>query len=172
MTEYEMIIRVKAGNISACKQMFLQYYDIICRFLGKMTKDPDLAEDIAQTVFMKVWMNRESLNERRSLKSYLYVLAKNAAIDYLRTNHFVEFEDELILQDHDTPDLLIEYKETKDLIDARIQTMPPQRQKIFRMSRFENKTNKEIAELLGLSIRTVEKHLELAFRQLRKDDYV
>ena len=155
--------------MSACKQMFLQYYDIICRFLERMIKDQNMAEDLAQNVFMKVWINRHSLNERRSIRSYLYVLAKNAAIDYLRTSHSVEFEDEYSPPDNDTPDILLEFVEIKEWIDTQVGKMPPQRQKIFRMSRLENKSNKEIADELGVSVRTVEKHLELAFRQLRNN---
>ena len=111
------------------------------------------------------------LSPQLSIRSYLFVLSRNAALDVLRSKHY--------LLQQDIPDAPLEvsapeesfhqaeYKETYSRLLRIVSTMPPQRQAVFKMSRFQSKSAQEIADTMGLSIRTVEKHLELALKDIR-----
>lgn len=143
-----------------------------------MTKDQYIAEDITQNIFLKVWLNREKLDETKSIRNYLFVLAKHEVYNYFRSkDHSVLSLRDVIIdastgggmptsRSNETEEQ-IELRETIHLVESVVQKMPPQRQHIFRLSRFEHLPSKEIATRLNLSVRTVDKHLELALRELR-----
>lgn len=171
MDEHDIIIGVKKGNPAAYRQLFLQYYTMVYRFLLRMTHDEEAAKDISQEIFMKIWINRNWLDPNHSVKSLIFVMAKNAAINYLKSKGrlAVNIEDKEFVDSKST-ETDLEYSELKSTLDHRIESMPEQRKRIFTMSRYNQMSNKEIADKLGLSVRTVEKHLELALRDI-KDIY-
>lgn len=171
MDEQEIIIGIKKGNPAAYRQLFLKYYPIIYRFLLRLTHDEETAKDIAQEIFMKIWINRSCLDPKLSVKNLIFVMAKNAAFNYLKSKGrlAVNIEDK-DFADNKTCEANLEYSELKNSLDQRIDAMPEQRKRIFTMSRYQQMSNKEIADKLGLSVRTIEKHLELALRDI-KDIY-
>ena len=141
-------------------------------FAKGMLKDAGAAEDIIQNVFMKIWIHREALDETMSIKNYIYVLSKREVFNYLRAKyntHVVLTEDMMTLErpssiDEPTTD----YRELREAVQSVINTMPPKRRSVFCLSRFKSLTNQEIADKLGISIRTVEKHIELALRTFKE----
>lgn len=169
MTEKELVTGLKKSSTAAYKQLFLRYYANIVRFLARMFKDEARAKDIAQNIFLKVWLGREKLDENKSIKNYLYVLAKNEAINNLRYESRISHYDDS-MQPEDSVGVLEEVncRETGEIIRRCIEHMPSQRRYVFKMSREENLSNKEISEMLNISVRTVEKHIELALKDLRK----
>lgn len=167
--ESELIKDLKKGQMSAYKQIFVRYFDLICRFLDTIVSNRQISEDLAQNVFMKIWQRRASLDEHLSIKNYLYVLAKNAGIDYLRTNHLIELKEDYEHIEDEGSTEIFQYYDTLNHVKQIIDKMPAQRKKIFLMSRNENMSNKDIAYYLGLSVRTVEKHLELAIKDIRRN---
>lgn len=171
MDEQEIIIGIKKGNPAAYRQLFLKYYPTIYRFLLRLTHDEETAKDIAQEIFMKIWINRSCLDPKLSVKNLIFVMAKNAAFNYLKSKGrlAVNIEDK-DFADNKTCEANLEYSELKSSLDQRIDAMPEQRKRIFTMSRYQQMSNKEIADKLGLSVRTIEKHLELALRDI-KDIY-
>lgn len=167
MNEKEMTESLKKGNIAAYRQLFIQYYTTIQRFLNKFVGSNDVASDITQDIFMKVWINRQRLDPNKSIKSYLYVLAKNEALNHMKRASLTADKltyDSLI--SNDNIEQHVEYIELRTVLENRIVAMPPQRRLIFRMSRYSQLSNQEIAEKLNISVRTVEKHLELAKKDL------
>ena len=143
------------------------------------SKDRAAADDIAQNVFMKVWVNRERLDATKSIRNYLLVLARNEVYNYLRSKArtFTSLQEAVLYSDkkkegspvprNEIEDML-DLNQTSEIVESIICRMPPQRQRIFRLSRFDHLSSKEIAAQLSLSSRTVEKHLELAIKELRK----
>ncbi len=176
--ESELLRRLIDGDIGGFEVLFHRYYATFFAFVKGMTHDECVAEDIAQNIFMKVWLNREHLDAEKSIRNYLYVLAKHEVFNWLRGKNrlFITLREAMLYNEksgvgshyQDDTQEQIAYNETSTLIDAIVENMPQQRQRIFRMSRFENNGNKEIAEKLGISVRTVDKHLELAIREIRK----
>jgi RNA polymerase sigma-70 factor (ECF subfamily) len=169
--DIELIHGVKNGDIRSFERMFSKYYSVFYKFALGLVKDEWYAEDIAQNVFMKVWQRRATLKEDESLYSYLYVLTKYEIYDHFREKH-IKLVDRIgerfdfdTLQ-HDAEDTIYHHDLETALNDA-IESLPEKRKEIFKMSRYECLSSKEIAERTGLSVRTVEKHIELALRDLR-----
>lgn len=120
---------------------------------------------------MKLWLNRMSLQPALSVKNYLCVIARNEAINYLRSAQSRNVElavQQDVQQQEPTADDWLSFAETNTLLRNNIEALPPQRRTIFKMSRYEHMSNMEIAVKLNLSVRTIEKHIELALKDLRR----
>lgn len=169
MTEKELIIGLKKSSTAAYRQLFARYYTIILRFLVKMLGDEPRAKDIAQNIFLKIWLVREKLDESKSVKTYLYVLAKNEAINNIKyESRTKQFDESFQMEDSSGVQEEVNFRETEDIIRSCVENMPLQRRNVFKMSRVEDMSNKEISQMLNISVRTVEKHIELALKDLKK----
>lgn len=178
--EQDLLRQLIRGDIAGYEVLFHKYYPTFFAFIKGMTKETAVAEDIAQNIFMKVWLNREKLDAAKSIRNYLFVLAKHEIYNYFRTKSrtFTTLKEAIAQTESkggggiQPPRNEIEEKldlaETAEQVEIIVGKMPPQRQQIFRMSRFEHMPSREIAEQLNLSVRTVDKHLELALKELRK----
>lgn len=170
--DMRLIHEIKKGSVKGFEILFLKYYPRFSSFIFGLVKDEWIAEDIAQNVFMKVWIHRESLQEDQSMQAYLYVLAKYEVYNHFRAKHnrvvdrYIDGIHDNEIQNSEVEDKL-HMEELQRSIYAAIESMPEKRREIFKMSRYQHKQAKEIAEITGLSIRTVEKHIELALRDLR-----
>lgn len=154
----------------AFERLFHRYYPMVLNFVKGLLKNPVVAEDIAQNTFVKLWLNRFSLQPGQSVKNYLYVLARNESINFLRSGKARSISMNLshdVYPQNPTIEDWMNFTETSNLIRANIDALPPQRRAVFVMSRYEHMSNMEIAAKLNLSVRTVEKHIELALKELR-----
>ncbi len=159
------------ADLKAFERLFHRYYPMLLNFLAGFVKSRPEAEDIAQNCFMKLWINRFSLSPDQSVKNYLFVLARNEAINVLssRRSKNIPITAQYESVPHlDILDHWLTFTETNILLRKNIDALPPQRQIIFKMSRYGHMSNMEIAVNLNLSVRTVEKHIELALKDLRK----
>lgn len=165
------LLHVEAAA-SAFEAIFHRYYPMVLNFIRGMVKDGGLAEDIAQNIFMRLWLNRAVLDRTKSLKNWLCVLARNEAINVLRSKCSKVLAFQAEVPDTQLSDRTVEdwynFVETNERLRSYIETMPLQRREIFKMSRYEHRSNMEIAVMLNISVRTVEKHIELALKGLRK----
>ncbi|MDR0995144.1 MAG: RNA polymerase sigma-70 factor [Tannerella sp.] len=153
------------------RTLFLQYYPKVDSFLTALLKDEAAAKDLAQDVFVHLWEERAKLSAIRSFEAYLFSMARNAALNYMK--HAAFTSDRLADESEAAPEVpsgeeRLYAREEKLLVDLAVSRMPPQRQRIYRMSREEGLKNDEIATRLGLSKKTVENHLNLALGELRK----
>lgn len=172
-TEEQLLLRqLREGDMGSYETLFHRYYPTFFAFARGILKDAGAAEDIIQNVFMKIWMHREALDETMSIKNYIYVLSKREIFNYLRAKyntHVVLTEDIMILeQPSNNADVTTDYRELREAVQSVINAMPPKRRSVFCLSRFKSLTNQEIADKLGISIRTVEKHIELALRTFKQ----
>jgi RNA polymerase sigma-70 factor (ECF subfamily) len=165
----ELLDRIKGNDQFALKQLFQQHYAGVAQAIYRLVKERNLAEDLAQNVFIRFWEKREQLQVNSSLKAYLHRMAVNEALAHLRKIHRLDPREEV-------PDTATEtsgedqflQEELKDHIRAAIDTLPPRCRLIFQLSRFEELTYKEIAEKLEVSIKTVENQMGKALRLLRE----
>lgn len=167
--EKELIMALKQGNIKAYEELFRWKYDHFLRFAHRILKDIYVSEDILQNVFMKLWTHRQNLDETMSLHNYLFVLTKNQIYSYLRSKrNYLDIDGDGVI---DLPISLdeeaFEAREMGLILTGIIEAMPPQRQAIFKLSRYDQMPDKLIAEKLKLSVRTVEKHIQLALKDIR-----
>lgn len=171
MSDSELTAAVREGNDRAFNAVFFRWYPQVANFLTALVKDRALAEDLAQGVFMKFWIYRENLEPSQSLKNWLFVLARNAALDIFKSKRHLMAAEASSLPDRQAPDrteFQAEYEDMLSHIAQIVEKMPPQRRQIFEMSRHHQLSHEEIALSLGISVRTVEKHIQLALRDLRK----
>lgn len=174
LSDRELSVRIRKGDVDAYKELFMRYYSVVYRFLCKVLgsgRDAEqAAEDIAQNAFMKIWTGRTELDERKSVKSLLYTMAHNEAVNLLKVRGRVVSDPPI--EAHSTlpgPGSSLEYRQLEEDLMRRIDLLPPQRRKVFLLSRIQQKDRAAIAEELGISVRTVDKHLELAVRHLKHD---
>lgn len=171
LSDAELTAAVRSGDDRAYDAVFLRWYPQVHRFLLTLVKENTLAEDLAQSVFMKLWLFRARLNPAQSLKNYLMVLARNAALDFFRSKYHSMQADMATPPERTAPERTEQKAELTEVnirIRQAVEEMPAQRREVFKMSRVQQLSSEEIAEKLGLSVRTVEKHLQLALKDLRK----
>ena len=154
--------------------LYNRYAGKVYHFLLKISGDAALSEDLTQEVFIKLWRRREEMDPSRSIEAWLFVCAKNLFLNELRhrrqgdvfaaeTLHRAKEEDE-------STQNLINYHFAEQVLSAAIREMPPQRQKIFILSRLYGLSAAEIAAQMGLSERTVENQLYQARKRLSSLD--
>ena len=167
------IEEIRQGKIKAFEQLFNLFYPRVKNFAFGMIKNQDEAEEIAQNVFMKLWINRLNLSTDNSLSSYIFTIVQNEVYDFFRDKYYSLHYRESILSKAGIPEYEIdsEYniKEIKEIVSTTLESMPEQRRLVFRMSREQFLTNDEIATKLGLSKRTVEKHISLALATIKRN---
>lgn len=133
--------------------------------------DTDAVGDIAQNVFMKIWINRAELPRVNSLDNYLFTIARNEAFDFLRRRSSRSRYEQYTLLDgmehSDRLSLTYDMEQMERIVEKCVEEMPPQRKLVFRLSREEKLTNQEVADRLQLSKRTVDRHISLALNDIR-----
>lgn len=148
---------------------FNEHFAEVYRFAFKRTGSSHIAEEVAQLTFIKLWQNRERLNEAVKLNHIIFRIATTTIIDEVRKqNNFKRLVGELGIQDiyasgTATPVQL----ENKDLIKSLLDKMPKVRRRVYQMSRMEGLTYEEIALELDISVKTVEKHISQAIKQVK-----
>ena len=163
--------RIKLSDAEAFKAVFAFYHEGIFNFVHYKLGNVAAAEDIVQDVFIKLWENRHQIKEERSLKSYLFTIANNLALNYLRHSRVAIKFQQAQMQESltaESPQNLLEKKEFHEKLLACIAELPEKTRLVFMMSRMENLSYKEIAERLDISIKTVESHIGNALKTLRK----
>jgi RNA polymerase sigma-70 factor, ECF subfamily len=167
-----LIEGLKEGNVKIYDYIFNFYYSGLVVFVQKYIHDQNVAEDIVQEFFVKLWINRERLKIETTLKSYFFSSIKNRCIDYLRHELIKgKVEKQLIEEvqkNTNEHNLLIE-SELRYQINAAIDKLPPVCREIFIMNRFEGLKPAEIADKKGISVRTVETHIGKALKILKNE---
>ena len=168
--EKELLHNLKMGDENAYHAVFNTYFPVLVAFANKYVNDLDLAKEIVQVVFVKLFEKRHSLEITTSIKSYLYKMVYNDCLNAINSQkitsmHYSQYARELNIQAdyHD----VMEQIEKEQRIFKAIDQLPPQCKLIIQQSRFEGKKNQVIADELNISIRTVETQISKALRLLR-----
>ena len=166
--ETEIFIdRLSKGEREAFEAVFRKYYGKVFNFISSIIKSP-YAEDISQDLFVRLWEKRESLASVRSLDSYIYIMSRNAALDYVRKHRSADLSGEIAEMESDFSQEDMYFAAEKELaIRLAVAAMPDKRRRIFEMSRFEHLRNAEIAVRLKISPKTVEFHISRVLKVLR-----
>jgi len=160
---------IKQSNEQAFEVLFRLYYEPLVNYSLKYTKDTDLSQGLIQDLFVRLWEKRKQLPSQ-SPASYLYQSAKNACLNYLRHQkvrdtyaehelHNEQFEETQLLEDH----------EILSQVYKSINKLPEQCRRIFIMSRMHGLRHKEIAEDLGIAVKTVKNQVGKALKILQND---
>lgn len=168
----DLLLRLKGGDETALKELFFLYYDALVYFASPMLRDEDRARDVVQDVFMRIWSKREELQLTSSLKAYLYMAVRNHALNIIKRENKIELnDDEAEMESKSgTQDGTYDRLREKDLqkrLAFCLDQLPPKCRQVFEMSRFEHFSNKEIAETLEISVKTVENQMTKALQLMR-----
>ena len=154
-------------------QIFEDLYTPLCRYCMKFVNDLSVAEDIVQDQFVYIWEKGKNLSEYVSIKAYLYKAVKNRSINFIKKNLAGK---ELTIEDYpqeselsrelNDPAEILENQEIEIIIQKAIQTLPEKCRTVFLMRRHGDMSNKDVAEQLGVSIKTVEAQMTIAIKKL------
>jgi len=169
-TDEGLFHRIKNDDPQALKILFERYFSALCHFACKFVRNTNLTEEIVSDVFLNIWLKKEKIEIKINLKTYLYTAVRNQSLNYLKKNK-IHLEDiETVVKENKTSDMnadnSITYEELKYDIDALLQQLPEKRQNIFRMNRIDGLSYKEIAEILSISIYTVQNQMVAAVKFL------
>ncbi len=155
----------------AFKQLFDLYAGRLFQFSYSFLKNRSIAEEAVSDVFFKIWLNRSSLIHIENLKAYLFKATYNTTLNYLdeiKRKKAISLEDvEVDLGiDQICPETELITKELKDIIEIAIDSLPSRCKLIYKMAKVEQMKYKEIAELLNISVKTIDHQLTIAIKKI------
>lgn len=151
------------------EEIYKCHYKALRNAAEQIVGDQDAAHDVVQEVFIKLWHRKDELGAILNERAYLMRSVVNTSITHIsRTKKNRELLDHHAEWDGTTDRGLLE-KELQKRIEVALETLPPKCKAIFVLSRFENMKNKEIAQLLGLSLKTVENQMGIALKKMREE---
>jgi RNA polymerase sigma-70 factor (ECF subfamily) len=153
--------------------LFHTYYKQLCRFSFRIVHDKDKAEDVVQTCFINFWQKRESISIQTSFKAYLFRSVYNRSLnEYTRSKKIINEEISVLNETSgsvsEDPILLLQAEEIQKKINQAIAAMPDGCRTVFMLSREDQLSYKEIAEMLQISVKTVENQMGKALRIMRE----
>ncbi len=169
----KIVLRLKKGDRLAFTMIYMKYHQLMYGFSYKYLYDRFQAEDAVQWLFIKLWENRELLNEELNIKSYLFTSLKNHLLNVLRDQARGALHQELYAAECDTEDdgwdEQLNEEEMRLLLEKAISHLSPQKRRICELKIREELSNAEIAERLHISVNTVKFQYNQIIKDLRSD---
>lgn len=169
----ELFQGISEDDRSAFNELFLSHYDRLQGFAMQFLKQEEDSEEVISELFIKIWLRRRVLTDIQNPEVYLYVAVKNACLNLLKKLgrqtmlHFDDLkEEELTAIIAETPHDLLEYKQLHAELDHAVAALPEQRRLIFKLVKEDGLKCREVAEILGISLRTVESQVYKAVKTL------
>lgn len=167
--ESSKIFRLKKDDQKYFEEVFYTYNKRLYSYFRKKIPDDSLCEDLIQETFARLWKYRRSLDESLSIEIQIFRIAKTAFIDMIRQqsgNNTTYMDDETTFENH--YHITEDHFEVKQQVACLIKNLPRERKKIIDL-KLNGYSNKEIADLMSIKIKTVENNINMAFRQMRKN---
>lgn len=155
-------------NKHSFEQLFREYFTPLMSFAKKILVDEDDAREVVHTVFIKLWERREEIDLSRSLKSYLFTSVHNRSLNVIRDRKKFSSEEVPDIGGEWDVSAQIESMELEHKIRETIDALPEKCRQIFELNRFDGLKYSEIAEKLGISVKTVENQMSKALKILRE----
>lgn len=172
MTEAALVLLVAEGDEQAYQVIYHRYADLMYGNALRFTKSPELAQELTQELFIRLWLKRDKLLAVEHFDAYLFTIARNLIRDALRKKVLVTenaefltayFEDAAL-----TPQARLEYRQLESRVNAAIAALPEQVQTVFRLSRVEGMTHDQIAETMQISKTSSKTYMVRALLAIRK----
>jgi RNA polymerase sigma factor (sigma-70 family) len=163
------LVAIKEGDHDAFIEVYHELHAKLFRFFLKKTFLHDTAKDLTQQCFVRLWLYRESLSLEHPLEKQIFIIAKSLLINHLKKEAtqkkaYAAHGRTVVTEVQPAGD--VQFEQT-DAVSAAIDTLPPVRKQIMILKTFHGRSNKEIAQQLEISVKTVEDHVTKSFRQLR-----
>ncbi len=172
----EITLAIKAGSEDVFKSVYRAEFNNLVHFVNSYTRNRLDSEDLVQETMLAIWKNRESLDPERNFRFYLYTIARNKSLNYLRdnANHLKSSslqESETLINSLALSSTSVEEEinalDLQSFIDRVYLSLPEKVVNTFRMSRQDGFTYNEIAEKLGITVKVVEYHISITLKALR-----
>jgi RNA polymerase sigma-70 factor (ECF subfamily) len=171
INEIELLKRLRAGEEEAFNEIYNLYAPSLTSFAAARLTSLDEANDIIHDLFVHLWQDRENININLSLGGFLFAAIRYRIIDHIRHNStkrkYAEQIAKLPVHAQEETENRIFEKELREKLDTAINQLSPRTREVFKLSRFEHLTVKEIAERMNVSEQTVKNQLTTALSQLR-----
>ena len=167
----DLINSLSQGTQEAFQAIYDNYYESLCYYANRMLADMDESEDVVQSIIMKLWENRENIGTIVNVKSYLYKSTHNSCLNIIskhgkKQNYENESwfkSKEIEMEERDS----LLYTELNEIVNKLIEELPEQCQRVFKMNRFDEKSYKEIAQELNITVKAVEGNMSRALQKMR-----
>nr|WP_121271953.1 sigma-70 family RNA polymerase sigma factor [Pedobacter schmidteae] len=170
-TDEELFALIKEGNHVAYTQIFDRFYGVLYLHALKILQDEDEAKDLIQELFEMIWARRSTLSLTGSLSSYLYASTRNMVLNRIAykkvRGRYIQSLGQFMEQEQCLTDFHVREQQLKQLIEQEIAALPSKMSEIFRLSRTEYLSHKEIASKLSLSELTVKTQVKRALKILK-----
>lgn len=167
------IVALTGGDVRAFDRLYQRYHKLVHTNILKLVKSPDASVEILQDVFISLWQNRDRIDKTKSVGGWLFVVSYNKSLNFIRKEVreslvFVnEYPIDLSSVDVENPDEEMFELQTQ-LLHQAVSELPTRKREVFRMCRYEGKSKKDVADMLGLSLRTVDNYLKDANRMIKE----
>ena len=175
----ELIDNLKNGDVDAFNMVYKKYAQKLFAFAWKYLKSVEEAEELVQSVFVKLWENQKNLKQETSFKSYLFTIAYNEICNLFRRRKYQQeyATNTKLVQPNfsDNSETQINYQSILHQVEIIIEKLPEKQRQVFVKSRIEGKSTKEIATEIGLSPGTVDNYISEALKFIRsnlKDEHI
>lgn len=163
--------RIANDDQLAYRQLFIQFYGKLSRFVMGFTKNKELTDEIVSDVFINIWRRRKNIEEIKNLKLYLYVSAKNITFNYLKKLHRENLTDLDAVEIEPTdpfadPSAALITREMNLKLKAAINALPPRCKLIYTLIKEDGLTYKQTAQLLSISESTVDNQISIALKKI------
>jgi RNA polymerase sigma-70 factor (ECF subfamily) len=167
-----LLSQIAAGDQAAFRQVYLAFYKRLYQFALAIVKTKEPAEEIVEDVFIRIWQQKDGLLTIRNLRVYLYTATKNTALNYLskkaRESITEPFDHIQIELDGSaiTPEQILITTEMYKKIQKAVEALPPRCKMIFKLVREDGLRYKEIAEILNISVNTIDVQMAIAVKRI------
>jgi RNA polymerase sigma-70 factor (family 1) len=172
-TDNELLVFLREGDKMALAEFYNRYHKPVYRYLISLVKVPEIAEDLVHEIFLKLWDIRQKLEIKENFKGYLFWMCHNKAVDttkkiagerMLKDELLFHYYQNLSIVENHTPEQQQRYH---DLIEEALNSLSPQRRKVFELCKKQGKSYQQVADELQISTHTVKEHMSYALAALR-----
>ncbi len=187
LSDAELVVRIREHNADAFEELSARYREVIYRHVLSTIRDSDATEDVVQEVFLRIWTHAEQWNGRGTFKAWLFRIATNFALNYLRTlrrrkQQPLETSSDPLNEDDESsipewmtnhalpgPEIIVEQGERSKLLQQLVNGLPEEKREVFRLIHDAEMETSKIAETLGIPEGTVKSRLHYANRRLARE---
>lgn len=169
----EDIERLKQGDLKVFSEIFEEFHAPLYRYVLNRTQSEYHADEVVQLTFIKLWKYRANLSIDHSLSTQIFQIARSVLIDEIRKLQ-TKSKEKYSLLINTRPNTCVnegvknlEYQDLENMLDKAVNSMPPVRQKVFKLSRSKSLSSKEISKRLSISPKTVDNHIYLALKHIK-----
>ena len=171
LSDQELFVLLKSGDEPSFAEIYSRYNALLLVHADNKLRNEDEARDVVQDVFVRLWEKRDQLQIESSLSGYLYSSVRNQIFNMIKHQKVITaYTDSLFAENRDNEiyaDHLIREKQFAAMIQAEIDSLPPRMKQVFELRRFEDLSNKEVAERLGITEYTAQDHMKKAVKALK-----